>query len=1034
VTTAAYRDNSGTNSKTLSQFRPDSLATENYTYSGSTWELKSKEKFNYLGRKWYSRDGDGVNAYYYYDAYQNPKQTRFTDSSVSAPTQKDSVDYANTQSYFKRVTLIDENGNIGTDDYDLYGNTLKKVKYLGTRALTTRFTYNALGKLDSVITPEGKATKYIYDVRGNDSVRITTDAGMGQYLYDKYHNVRFIKDANHAGTATNPGTIVSQAGMQNNSGGFTLNMPGNVSLSITFGAGPPSGTISITKNGATLCSAINSGSGTVLNSIILPKGTYGWSYIMTYPNSGYYTYSVTCGNANEFVYNKYDGLNRLIETGEYSVNSTSDFTQANADNASFPTSNTLVTKKLVYDTVSTNALATGQRNVKGRISETDAYRLGQLCDQNVFSYDELGRVEWELQSGLGYYPKRLYYWYDLQGNITRKGYADLTGGWNTYTFYDYDTEGRLLRVWTGTDSLGTTKAKDGEYSYYPSNRVQQLNLGATPAQTVNYTYNNRGWLTKINDPEALGTNSFGMTLGYNLQDKVGLAFPFTAQNNGNISWIAYRMSGVNLPYGSTDYLGRAFTYDSTNRLLSAPLGCYYGGSWHSTGNRYSESYSYSDDGNFVKLGRHDSTSALMDSLSYSYTSGTNQLASYTNSAGSGSTYTYDANGNAVSDSRSGIAFTICDINNLPVAIYTATGQSQVYAYDVNGTRVRKYASNGTDTYYLNDATGKTELVQQGVYNSLYTYNIYGTDNIGQVMRNSARLWRYYYLKDHLGSVRMIVNTSGGVDSYGDLYPYGLTMPGRSATTSADTRYKFTGKERDVETNYDYFRARYYDARIGKFLNVDPLAGTDYLYSWSPYHYSYDNPTRFVDPTGMHPGDTEGGEKNLKEDDAEKTTKEVEKERLAAAKGRIEIVYDSKTSKGTFSLVTGSGEDKKILLQGDVVVGGKGHLTPTGHFHAGSWEKDHTSTLYGGLANTPWSKSFLGLNAFGPYQLHIKELEKRGIYLHGTMGPSWSPTTAISGFALSETSHGCVRMCNIDNIALHDVLPHPEGTPININTK
>jgi hypothetical protein len=42
-----------------------------------------------------------------------------------------------------------------------------------------------------------------------------------------------------------------------------------------------------------------------------------------------------------------------------------------------------------------------------------------------------------------------------------------------------------------------------------------------------------------------------------------------------------------------------------------------------------------------------------------------------------------------------------------------------------------------------------------------------------------------------------------------------------------------------------------------------------------------------------------------------------------------------------------------------------------------WEKDHISKNYGTWANTPYSETKLGLNAFGPYQLHIKELDRRG---------------------------------------------------------
>lgn len=65
-----------------------------------------------------------------------------------------------------------------------------------------------------------------------------------------------------------------------------------------------------------------------------------------------------------------------------------------------------------------------------------------------------------------------------------------------------------------------------------------------------------------------------------------------------------------------------------------------------------------------------------------------------------------------------------------------------------------------------------------------------------------------------------------------------------------------------------------------------------------------------------------------------------------------------------------------LLKADVVVGGDGLVTPTGTFTAKSWEKDHVSTLYGSAANKPWSKTTLGGNAFGPFQLHIQELDGR----------------------------------------------------------
>jgi RHS repeat-associated protein len=190
---------------------------------------------------------------------------------------------------------------------------------------------------------------------------------------------------------------------------------------------------------------------------------------------------------------------------------------------------------------------------------------------------------------------------------------------------------------------------------------------------------------------------------------------------------------------------------------------------------------------------------------------------------------------------------IYDINNLPEMIYKLNGTQQTYANDVSGARVWKIA-NGSSTYYLNNASGQTELVQTGNNNNAHTFSIYGNDNIGQVKRSGTTLARYYYLKDHLGSVKMIVNSSGTVDSYNDYYPFGMQMGGRNQTASVDGRLKFTGKERDAaETGLDYFGARYYDSWRGQWLSLDPEA--EKHPHLGPYNYVSNNPINAFGPDG-----------------------------------------------------------------------------------------------------------------------------------------------------------------------------------------
>ncbi|MGE5411378.1 MAG: RHS repeat-associated core domain-containing protein [Clostridiales bacterium] len=71
--------------------------------------------------------------------------------------------------------------------------------------------------------------------------------------------------------------------------------------------------------------------------------------------------------------------------------------------------------------------------------------------------------------------------------------------------------------------------------------------------------------------------------------------------------------------------------------------------------------------------------------------------------------------------------------------------------------------------------------------------------------------------------------------------------------------EFTGKERDSDTQLDYFGARYYDSEIGHWMSPDPLK--DKYPGWSPYNYCLDNPLKFVDPDGKAIGDyyNENGE-------------------------------------------------------------------------------------------------------------------------------------------------------------------------------
>jgi len=117
---------------------------------------------------------------------------------------------------------------------------------------------------------------------------------------------------------------------------------------------------------------------------------------------------------------------------------------------------------------------------------------------------------------------------------------------------------------------------------------------------------------------------------------------------------------------------------------------------------------------------------------------------------------------------------------------------------------------------------------------------------GYVDLTTATPTYYYYLKDHQGNNRVVINANGGdaveVNHY---YPFGSLF----STSTNVQPYKYNGKELDTKKGlnwYDY-GARHYDAVLGRWHVVDPLG--DKHHNLSPYNYCLNNPLKFIDPDG-----------------------------------------------------------------------------------------------------------------------------------------------------------------------------------------
>ncbi|WP_303850174.1 RHS repeat domain-containing protein, partial [Apibacter mensalis] len=99
--------------------------------------------------------------------------------------------------------------------------------------------------------------------------------------------------------------------------------------------------------------------------------------------------------------------------------------------------------------------------------------------------------------------------------------------------------------------------------------------------------------------------------------------------------------------------------------------------------------------------------------------------------------------------------------------------------------------------------------------------------------------------DHLGSSRYITNLDGEIVQHVEYVPFGEVFI-EERNNSWNTPYLFNGKELDEETGLYYYGARYYNPRESVWLSVDPM----FEKTMTPYQYTYQNPVKFIDPTGM----------------------------------------------------------------------------------------------------------------------------------------------------------------------------------------
>ena len=534
--------------------------------------------------------------------------------------------------------------------------------------------------------------------------------------------------------------------------------------------------------------------------------------------------ALTSGN---WTYYKYDGLNRLTEQGTCTNKVT--------------TSGTNVLVQHFYDSYAFRSQAgfnnsnfpdDASGNGKGALTASVATVLGSSNKiYTAYYYDIKGRVVKTVQSNLlgGYdVTATIYTFTDKPATVTHTHTASGKPTRTEMYTYSYNHADRLLKV---EHTLGGTKITLADYAYDNLGRLQSKSLHGSATNKLTYAYNVRGWLTGISG------SKFTQNLYYN----TGTG---TAKYNGSISSMTWKAGN------ESTIRGYKFTYDGLSRLMNATYGETAG--INTNTNRFSENVTgYDKNGNIKTLQRYGQTAAssygLIDNLTFTLAG--NQLSRVDDAAAASAynggfefkdgvkqanEYTYDSNGNLTKDLNKGISTITYNVLNLPNMVTFSDGSTIAYTYGADGTKLKTVHKTGSTTT-TTDYCGNV-VYENGVQKLLLT-------DEGYVTLSDSKY--HYYLKDHQGNNRVVINQSGTVEETNHYYPFG----GVFASSGNVQPYKYNGKELDAKKGlnwYDY-GARHYDAALGRFTTVDPSA--ENYYSTSPFTYCLNNPLNYIDPLG-----------------------------------------------------------------------------------------------------------------------------------------------------------------------------------------
>ncbi|WP_326983769.1 DUF6443 domain-containing protein [Chryseobacterium sp. MYb264] len=713
----------------------------------------------------------------------------------------------------------------------------------------------------------------------------------------------------------------------------------------------------------------------------------GWEY-MVYDKQDrlVLTQDANLREKNQWLFTKYDQFSRPVYTGiSYSasgriqhVAAVESFGSANESRTSASWNSNGIdvyyTKSGAYPNQSNFTILT--------VNYYDAYFTGDPFPSKVWNQDVLPSSPQQYDRSTKGLPviklvknieddgwTKTYFYYDLKGRPIREYIFNHLGGYTNVErqldfsgniqivstqhkrlatdaekliieSFEYDHQNRLLVHKHKVDSQPEeilAQNKYNELSQLENKKVGGTNA-ASPLQSIDYAYNIRGWMTRINDPKNLNGKLFGYEIKYADPDPIaGYSF---ARFNGNISQVNWKAAsdGVLKNY--------SYQYDGLNRLI---YGAYIEPLAATPVNEfYSEAPQYDLNGNIVHLNRNtkhttNGVAMLIDNLDYSYVG--NRLISVKDISQNSLGYPYlatpnqieyDDNGNIKVHKDKMINEIVYNYLNLPSSINmlqrkglgSFEGNMITHKYRSDGVKLEKtvsfvnpYTADLTYVEYLDGFQyerkyNKSNTAQQGSDSGYVLQFVPNSEGYFDFVKNKY----IYNYTDHLGNVRMsYLNNGSGIEvlDESNYYPFGL-MHIRSSFSSGmlSYTYRYNGKELQRETGmYDY-GARFYMPDLGRWGVVDPFA--EQMTRHSPYNYAFNNPIRFIDPDGrmsMEFDDPIYNKKGEKIGDDGKTDNKA-----YIVQGKVESEVKKATKKGENYTGSLAENEKVIKLPTDGVAG------------------------------------------------------------------------------------------------------------------